>query len=1276
MVNQTICICGNDKFQILKHAYYDVTEDGSLKLASNKLVIGECTKCKIIRQFDLPFATKEDFVDYYKTYPPVYSNYKIKNYKHDLELASRRLKQYKIKKTAKVLDVGSGSGAFVDACRRENIEAFGCEIVQYAYGKGNEFVYSKCFEDVYFPTDYFDVITCHDVLEHVFNLEEFVFELFRTLKQKGTCFIDYPRFFHKAGKHHWKKEHIWYFTEKQLEKYLKKVGFIVSNINYPIESKIVFKIIKPVQERIKILVPPGIGDVHWVLTKLQAFINKKKLGIPDIIVLCNKDKKHKSHIRSFPFIEMFPFVNATWETRDTRTKKEIWKEAYAQRGKTIFPKILDCDYFVSYNGILEGGYSLTDVDVDLECNWELPRFVSLEEEKFRKQAIKKYGKYIVFHWVFKGTYQNWIREFPITDVIAVIKGIIEKTGYTPIFLGAGWDKQDSVLQNIKKQIPNMVDLIGETSVEQLFGLLRGSVLMVGYPSGLAMMAASFGVKTFMLWNDWHRYPFHWNTSPDAVKNKTYFIENTKNITVEKAVEKSVEIINKVDLIKDEALVLDYQNRMYGFDRKKAVSLLNEYRIPKDAKVLDVDSKAGAFVDECRGRGIYAHGCESLEYDYQVDNKYIYSEELENINFPTDYFDWVICDETFGYKTKAVGFFQEIFRILKQGGTAILNRSSYVSSNVWFLLPDELQKEFKKIGFEIERMKSSPMAGTVFYLTKPKQERVKIVLSPGVGDVYWEITKLQAFIKREGIGIPDIHVLSKRNLNAKSHERAFPFIEMFPFLNSTGVIKNIGPKDKTAPLIWKEAYKTVGRTIFPDVLKCDYFISHNGWLANGYSLEETDPDLEVNWFPPRFVSLEEQHSEKEYVKKYGKYIVFFYTFLGSNKKLLDDISLAELITITKGIVDETGFSPVFVGAEWDSRDEVLNTLKQEVHIHVDLIGKTTIPQLFGLIKGAELVFGIPSGITILSTLLKQKTIILWSDFFHPDFAFNTSPPCVFWDTYFPQFTKDYRGVDALIELGVDVVKGIVEKGKRKLGQHKKEVVEILPKKVIVVKEKKMKRVHKSGKIQATVFCVLKSGGSFTVEYVERLKNMVSRNTTIPHRFVCLTDIYINPKVCESIMLKHGYEKWWSKIELFRDGLTDSGRVVYFDLDTVIVGNIDNILAVKEDFIGIRPWNKVNREKGMMASGMMSWKNGGSFTFLYDNFDIHQIKQYPGGDQDYITSALKNRSIQPAFWQDVIEGLYSFKRACRKKLPQDATVVCFHGNPRPHQVNKPWMKENWK
>ena len=534
------CICGSTKGVASKHDFCEVTAKGKTQKAKNKMPVITC-ECGIVRR-DVGMDDAA-FKEFYANYQPTGKEYVGKTYQHDREVASLRCNAYGfgVGQELRVLDVGSGSGAFVDECRARGLMAFGCEVADYAYAQNRDFIYDDRLEDVHFPTDHFDRVTCHDVLEHVPDLVGFVAEMFRATKQGGVCIVDFPNFENKAGQHHWKEEHLWYLTEEQLTAVLKKAGFTITDVQYPIESKTTVYCNKPQQIRPTILLPPGIGDSYWSITKLQAFLKREKLALPDVHVACNRDMKHNGHKRAFPFLEMFPFLHATGETHNTETEKEIWKEAYAQEGRTIFKNVLGCDYFISYNGHLRIGAQMEELDPDLETNWTPPMFISLEQRRFKQAAEAKYGKYVVFYFVFQGTYTYWVKQFGVDKLVDFIRQTCRETGATPIFVGAQWDAEENTLNKLKREIPNAVDLVGKTNVQQLFGLLRGAELLVGYPSGLSIISTVLGVKTLILWNKFYNREFAWYACPPATRGKTYFIEDTEGLEVKPLVKMAVDI---------------------------------------------------------------------------------------------------------------------------------------------------------------------------------------------------------------------------------------------------------------------------------------------------------------------------------------------------------------------------------------------------------------------------------------------------------------------------------------------------------------------------------------------------------------------------------------------------------------------------------------------------------------------------------------------------------------------------------------------------------------
>ncbi len=124
---------------------------------------------------------------------------------------------------------------------------------------------------------------------------------------------------------------------------------------------------------------------------------------------------------------------------------------------------------------------------------------------------------------------------------------------------------------------------------------------------------------------------------------------------------------------------------------------------------------------------------------------------------------------------------------------------------------------------------------------------------------------------------------------------------------------------------------------------------------------------------------------------------------------------------------------------------------------------------------------------------------------------------------------------------------------------------------------------------TVACVW-WGTKFPFEYVTNLKASIERNTSIDHKFVCFSDTDV-PNI-ETRILKPGYDGWWNKLQLFDCSHRLTDRVIYFDLDTLITGDLDWLFKYEGNFMGIEDVGSVNVHqphlKNVLQSAVMTWK----------------------------------------------------------------------------------------
>lgn len=192
---------------------------------------------------------------------------------------------------------------------------------------------------------------------------------------------------------------------------------------------------------------------------------------------------------------------------------------------------------------------------------------------------------------------------------------------------------------------------------------------------------------------------------------------------------------------------------------------------------------------------------------------------------------------------------------------------------------------------------------------------------------------------------------------------------------------------------------------------------------------------------------------------------------------------------------------------------------------------------------------------------------------------------------------------------------------------------------------------------TVYSVL-WGDKYPPDYVYRLKAMIERSLTVPFFFVCVTDQDLEGIHCiEPICDYHG---WWQKLSLFE--IAD-GPSLYFDLDTVIVGNID-YMAILAGHVLAAPPNWGQSGHGGIQSSVMAWN--GTLKEPFRLFDYEKDAPRLWGDQEFLTELYGDKYHR-------INGVGSYKYHCREGLPDWIKVVTFHGKPDYPEVSDSWVRE---
>jgi hypothetical protein len=201
----------------------------------------------------------------------------------------------------------------------------------------------------------------------------------------------------------------------------------------------------------------------------------------------------------------------------------------------------------------------------------------------------------------------------------------------------------------------------------------------------------------------------------------------------------------------------------------------------------------------------------------------------------------------------------------------------------------------------------------------------------------------------------------------------------------------------------------------------------------------------------------------------------------------------------------------------------------------------------------------------------------------------------------------------------------------------------------------------------VCAVLRTGGEYRIEHAQRLAAQVARFAPGAEFFV-LSNVEV-PGV-QTLLCEHHYKGWWQKIEMMKPSIR--GNLLMFDLDTTIVGLLDDMLArtaltMTADFYSLRKLQSpvMFLTEEARARVWEEWcRIGPAGARLAHTGDGQFMHAVFGGKADTWQSVLPGQvvSYKIHVQLDPKKG----KHIGNGFVPPGARVVCFHGQPRPWHV----------
>jgi 2-polyprenyl-3-methyl-5-hydroxy-6-metoxy-1,4-benzoquinol methylase len=287
--------------ELMKKIYLE-NKRAFLKEITNHLVI--CNGCQLI--FLSPRLNKDCLSRLYKLwysygYQQIFNDEKlIKNRKEEFRRYHYRLISKYFKEPGCLLDVGCGTGLFLDLCRNDGWDIQGVEFNKDTYIYAKEVFGLDIFNGDFLSFDprskRYDVITMFDFLEHVENPIENLMHAHRLLVPGGFIFIRVPNVNSLQSNIMKKKwygiisNHLFYFNAKTIKAVLEKSDFElleIKAVNYTRFHSIILSHFGYISGRLKNILSAKnkptafqISAVNPVLrnSTTSSFLSKPRVG--------------------------------------------------------------------------------------------------------------------------------------------------------------------------------------------------------------------------------------------------------------------------------------------------------------------------------------------------------------------------------------------------------------------------------------------------------------------------------------------------------------------------------------------------------------------------------------------------------------------------------------------------------------------------------------------------------------------------------------------------------------------------------------------------------------------------------------------------------------------------------------------------------------------------------------------------------------------------------------------------------------------------------------
>ncbi len=217
--------------------------------------------------------------------------------------------------------------------------------------------------------------------------------------------------------------------------------------------------------------------------------------------------------------------------------------------------------------------------------------------------------------------------------------------------------------------------------------------------------------------------------------------------------------------------------------------------------------------------------------------------------------------------------------------------------------------------------------------------------------------------------------------------------------------------------------------------------------------------------------------------------------------------------------------------------------------------------------------------------------------------------------------------------------------------------------------------------------------FPLEYVNRLYWACERHCKRPFDFVLMAGPLVYERGLEKALQRQiravpsGLPYWWGGIRFWMKDPPGVGTemILHLDLDVVIVGDLEPLFEFAPNTY-MKDWPRATCPAGCERdiNVSVSWIRRGGSARAWEIYEAAGMPQWdPMGKAAskpirYAVQGIINEQTHGFEHNQFPEELVSsYKLHARDHgIPPGCRVVVFHGRPKQHEVDEPWVREHWR